>query len=53
MTKESIYEFIAKQKVSIISLVDEEGYPTTRALIEPVLMDGNDLYFATWTENVK
>lgn len=53
MTKENIYEFIARQKTSIISSVDEEGYPATRALIEPVLVDGNDIYFATYTSSRK
>lgn len=53
MTKENIYEFIARQKTSIISSVDENGYPATRALIEPVLVDGNDIYFATYTSSRK
>ena len=53
MTKENIYELIARQKTSIISSVDEEGYPATRALIEPVLVDGNDIYFATYTSSRK
>lgn len=33
MTKEEIYEFIARQKTSIITSVGEDGYPATRALI--------------------
>lgn len=33
MTKEEIYEFISHQRISIISSVDEQGYPATRALI--------------------
>lgn len=49
MTREQIYEFIARQKTSLISSVDDEGYPATRALIQPVLIDGNDIYFATYT----
>lgn len=53
MTREGIYEFIARQKTSIISSVDEEGYPATRALIQPVLVDGNDIYFATYTSSRK
>ena len=53
MTKENIYEFIARQKTSIISSVDEDGYPATRALIEPVSVDGNDIYFATYTSSRK
>lgn len=41
MNKEQIYEFIAKQRTSLISSVDENGYPATRALIQPVLIEGN------------
>ena len=53
MTREQIFEFIARQKTSLISSVDEEGYPATRALIQPVLIDGNDIYFATYTSSRK
>lgn len=53
MTKEGIYEFIARQKTSIISSVSEDGYPATRALIQPVLIDGNDIYFASYTSSRK
>lgn len=53
MTKEEIYEFISHQRISIISSVDEQGYPATRALIQPVLIDGNDIYFATYTSSRK
>lgn len=53
MTREQLYEFIARQKTSLISSVDEEGYPATRALIQPVLIDGNDIYFATYTSSRK
>ena len=53
MTKEGIYEFIARQKTSVISSVDENGYPATRALIQPVLVEGNDIYFATYTSSRK
>ncbi len=53
MTKEGIYEFIARQKTSIITSVGENGYPATRALIQPVLVDGNDIYFATYTSSRK
>ena len=53
MTKKEIIEFISKQRTSIISSVDEQGYPATRALIQPVLIDGNDIYFATYTSSRK
>ncbi len=53
MTREGIYEFISRQKTSVISSVSEDGYPATRALIQPVLIDGNDIYFATYTSSRK
>lgn len=53
MTKEHIYEFIRRQKTSIIASVGEDGYPAARALIQPVLIDGNDIYFATYTSSRK
>lgn len=53
MTKEEIIEFIKKQKTSIISSVDENGYPWTRALIQPRYIDGVNIYFATYTSSNK
>lgn len=53
MTKQGIFDFIARQKTSIISSVDENGYPATRALIQPVLIDGANIYFATYTSSRK
>lgn len=37
MTKDGICEFIARQKTSVISSVGEDGYPATRALIQPLV----------------
>lgn len=53
MTKEKIYEFIAKQKTAFISSVDEKGYPVTRAMLSPREIDGNDIYFSTNTSSKK
>ena len=53
MTKEGVLEFIKKQKTSILSSIDEEGYPWSRALIQPRYIDGNDIYFATYTSSNK
>lgn len=53
MTKREIWEFISKQRTSIISSVDENGYPATRALIQPVFIGENDIYFATYTSSRK
>ena len=33
--------------------MDEKGYPATRALIQPVLIDGDDIYFATYASSRK
>lgn len=53
MTKEGIYEFIARQKTSILSSVGEDGYPAIRALIQPVLIEENVIWFATYTSSRK
>lgn len=53
MTKEGIYNFIARQKTSILSSVGEDGYPATRALIQPVLIEENVIWFATYTSSRK
>lgn len=53
MTKEGIYEIVARAKTSFISSVDENGYPATRALIAPRLVEGNTIYFATYTSSRK
>lgn len=53
MTKREIFDFISKQRTSIISSVGEDGYPATRALIQPVFIDGNEIYFATYTSSRK
>lgn len=55
MTKEGIYEFISNKKTSFISSVDEEGFPATRALIQPrlIVKEKNNIYFATYTSSNK
>lgn len=53
MNKEGIYEFISNKKTSFISSVDEDGFPTTRALIQPRLIEGDNIYFATYTSSNK
>lgn len=47
MTKEKLFEFIAKQKTAFISSVDENGYPVTRAMLAPREINGKDFYFST------
>ena len=53
MTKEQVFEFIKKQKTAIISSVDSEGFPNTKAMLSPQKMDGNDFYFSTNTSSLK
>lgn len=53
MTKEEIFKFIAKQNTAIISSVDEEGYPVTRAMLSPREIEGNSIYFSTNTSSKK
>lgn len=53
MTKEKLFEFIAKQKTAFISSVDEHGYPVTRAMLAPREIDGNNIYFSTNTSSKK
>lgn len=53
MTREGIYEYIARQKTSLISSVDPDGFPATRALIAPIKIEGNDIYFATYMSSKK
>lgn len=53
MTKEKLYEFISKQKTAFISSVDENGYPVTRAMLAPRVIDGNTIYFSTNTSSAK
>ncbi len=53
MTRQGVIDYISRQRTSIISSVDENGYPATRALIQPVFIDGNNIYFATYTSSRK
>ena len=53
MTKKQVFEFIKKQKTAIISSVDEEGFPNTKAMLSPRKIDGNDFYFSTNTSSLR
>ncbi len=52
-TKEQIFEFIRKQKVSIISSVDRDGFPNTKAMLAPRKIEGNCFYFSTNTSSAR
>lgn len=53
MTKEKLFEFIAKQKTAFISSIDENGFPMTRAMLAPREINGNEIYFTTNTSSKK
>ena len=46
MTKKQIFEFIKEQKTAVISSVDENGFPNTKAMLAPRKIDGNDFISA-------
>lgn len=55
INKEKIYEMIASCRVSIISSIDEEGFPNTKAMLAPRKIDTekNEIYFTTNTSSVR
>ena len=53
MTKEQVFEFIKEQKTAMISSVDDEGFPNTKAMLSPRKIDGNDFYFTTNTSSMR
>lgn len=53
MTKEKVFEFIKNQKTALLSSVDCEGYPNTKAMLAPRKFDGNDMFFTTNTSSMR
>lgn len=53
MTTEQIFEFVKEQKTAMISSVDENGFPNTKAMLAPRKIDGNDFYFTTNTSSMR
>lgn len=55
ITKEKIYQMINDCKVSIISSVDSDGYPNTKAMLAPrkIDYDKNEFYFTTNTSSMR
>ncbi len=53
MTREQVFQFIRRQKTAILSSVDAEGFPNTKAMFSPQKIDGNDLYFSTNTSSMR
>lgn len=53
ITKEQVYDFIEKQKVSFIASVDEDGYPNMKAMNMPRKREGNSFFFSTNTSSAR
>lgn len=53
MKRENIFDFIEKQKVAFIASVDEEGFPTMKAMLAPRKIEGNCFYFSTNTSSMR
>lgn len=53
MTKEQVFKFIRQQKTAMISSVDREGVPNTKAMLAPRKIDDNDFYFTTNTSSMR
>lgn len=53
MTKEQIFDFIKEQKTALISSIDENGFPNTKAMLAPRKVEGNDFYFTTNTSSMR
>ena len=52
-TRESIIEFIKKQKTIFIGSVDDDGFPNIKAMFTPRKIDGNCFYFSTNTSSMR
>ncbi len=52
-TKEEIFDFINKQKVSFIASVDEDGFPNMKAMLAPRKIKGSSVYFTTNTSSMR
>lgn len=53
MTKERVFEFIREQKTAMISSIDEDGFPNTKAMLAPRKIDGKEFYFSTNTSSMR
>ena len=53
MTKEQAFAFKKKQKTAMISSVDGEGFPNTKAMLAPRKIDGREFYFSTNMSSLK
>ena len=53
MKIKEIFKFIKKQKTAVITSIDENGYPATRAMLTPRIIEAKYLYFSTNTSSNK
>ena len=54
MDKKKIEKFIARQKISFICSVDDEGYPNVKAMLKPRKIVGlKEFYFSTNTSSMR
>lgn len=52
-TRESIIEFIQKQKTAFVGSVDEDGFPNMKAMFTPRKIEENSFYFSTNTSSMR
>ena len=52
-TREQLFSFIRKQKVSFIASVDEEGYPNMKAMFMPGKIEDDSFYYSTNTSSLR
>lgn len=53
MKRAHIISFIQAQKTAFVASVDEEGFPTIKAMYAPRKMEGNCFYFSTNTSSMR
>lgn len=52
-TREQILNFIQKQNTALLSSVDDEGFPNTKAMFMPRKTERNSFYFSTNTSSLR
>ena len=52
-TREQLFNFIQKQRVSFIASVDEDGYPNMKAMFMPGKIEGDNFYYSTNTSSLR
>ena len=52
-SRQQLMTFIEKQKTAFIASVDEEGFPTIKAMFAPGKIEGDSFYFSTNTSSMR